>query len=724
MQKTVVRIMAVILVLLMALSLMPIRTFADGECTHPNLTQDGWTVVTAASCTATGLKMQHCDDCDTDVEETISALGHDFSVPNGAKNATCTENGYSEYITCSRCNDIDPNHPKTPVDALGHDYSVPNDAIDPTCTEAGHSAFYTCSRCDDIDPERPKTTIAALGHNFTAETVAASYLKKSATCTHADEFYKSCTRCGASSEGTDEEDTFFNGQMLSHMPVYHQSTAATCLTAGNIGYYKCSECEQLFSDKACTKTITEEQIVIAAKHPEGHDWDAQGKCKNCNAKAYMLTVSYSGPGAVKVNGETAASNTSLPFTPQDEITVTFVPENGAVLQSVYFDGEAINVQNNQHVFTANGNGDTISAVFEKESGGSETPVKTVGFPKVNRNSNEGAEAAAKALVQRIAQSENLNVSDIKYTVYDIYPAWSDGALLTTDEIKALQTGITFTLDAPSGTTAADYNYRSYHYNGSSYDWLADSRTVTTKNFSPFLIIAVPIASSMPLVPGGPGTPPPPPADSLKPLIISVNHVVDNGSTEYGSITLSTNGRAIEWVKSDSVPGPSTTGSGLTGTTLGGRTSGGNYYFRYAASPSAPPSEWVGAYLQEYFTVTAVHKYGKGTYYVADQPNYKDNANVYKVAKGDTVEFHFSPSSHYWLYYINVNGSYVGQNNVKTTYYTPPIKTKTEVEFGFSSSSSSPKTADYSMVWQWSIIAAGMLMGMTGITWYLFRKKEF
>ena len=242
MQKTVVRVMAIILVLLMALSLLPIRSLAEGTCTHPNLTEDGWMVVDVASCDATGLKKQHCDDCDEDVEKEIEKVNHSYG-DWGNNTATCTEAG-TEKRVCAVC---DNEEIRTTV-ALGHDFSKFVKSRDATCTEDGYSEYYTCSRCDTIDPDRSKTIYTATGHNFIAETVAASYLKESATCTHADEFYKSCTRCGASSEGTDEEGTFFNGQMLSHMPVYHQSVAATCLTAGNIGYYECSKCGQLFSD--------------------------------------------------------------------------------------------------------------------------------------------------------------------------------------------------------------------------------------------------------------------------------------------------------------------------------------------------------------------------------------------------------------------------------------------------------------------------------------------
>ena len=52
-------------------------------------------------------------------------------------------------------------------------------------------------------------------HDFTAEVEEAQYLKTAATCTDAAVYYKSCTGCGASSEGTEFEATFY-GEAKGH----------------------------------------------------------------------------------------------------------------------------------------------------------------------------------------------------------------------------------------------------------------------------------------------------------------------------------------------------------------------------------------------------------------------------------------------------------------------------------------------------------------------------
>ena len=53
-------------------------------------------------------------------------------------------------------------------------------------------------------------------HSFTAEKAEAQYLKSAATCTEKAVYYKSCTFCGLSSEGTADEATFVSGNALDH----------------------------------------------------------------------------------------------------------------------------------------------------------------------------------------------------------------------------------------------------------------------------------------------------------------------------------------------------------------------------------------------------------------------------------------------------------------------------------------------------------------------------
>lgn len=89
--------------------------------------------------------------------DIVPTLGH---VPGSVTNkldATCTQQGYTEYI-CSRCQ---AQFQAAYVDALGHDYSGPVVEAYHNCTEKGYSGA-SCTRCDAV---RQDTVLPALGHN-------------------------------------------------------------------------------------------------------------------------------------------------------------------------------------------------------------------------------------------------------------------------------------------------------------------------------------------------------------------------------------------------------------------------------------------------------------------------------------------------------------------------------------------------------------------------------
>ena len=150
---------------------------------------------------------------------------------------------------------------------------------------------------------------------------------------------------------------------------------------------------------------------------------------------------------------------------------------------------------------------------------------------------------------------------------------------------------------------------------------------------------------------------------------------------------------------------------------------GTYYVLYPATTTTLASLETEVVIGSWYTVTAKHLYGKGTYYT-DRPKLSGYDNVFVVPSGGNITFTFTPNSGYWLHEINKNGKYVGWENVKRV-YTTKITEKSLVSFGFSSSSSSPKTADPNQnVLTWSIAGLVSLIGMTTITWYLFRRKEY
>ena len=71
----------------------------------------------------------------------LPALKHDL-VHHDAKAPTCTEIGWEEYDTCSRCDYTT----KVEIPAPGHDYT--EKVVKPTCGKGGYT-LHTCKKCQD-----------------------------------------------------------------------------------------------------------------------------------------------------------------------------------------------------------------------------------------------------------------------------------------------------------------------------------------------------------------------------------------------------------------------------------------------------------------------------------------------------------------------------------------------------------------------------------------------
>lgn len=98
-------------------------------------------------------------------EERIPVLGHELE-HHVANDPTCTEIGWDEYDTCTRCDYTTYKE----IDALGHD-KVHHEAKAVTCTEIGWDEYDTCKRCEYTTYKE----IDALGHNYLLVRVDDEY---------------------------------------------------------------------------------------------------------------------------------------------------------------------------------------------------------------------------------------------------------------------------------------------------------------------------------------------------------------------------------------------------------------------------------------------------------------------------------------------------------------------------------------------------------------------
>lgn len=117
--------------------------------------QDDFTVDKEATCTETGVKSVHCNNCSATRYSTDIAKKEHMPVEDAAVAATCTEDGLTAGSHCSECGTVITA--QKIVNATGHKYT--SQTTDATCTAAGKTV-YTCSVCRNSYSE----TIPAKGH--------------------------------------------------------------------------------------------------------------------------------------------------------------------------------------------------------------------------------------------------------------------------------------------------------------------------------------------------------------------------------------------------------------------------------------------------------------------------------------------------------------------------------------------------------------------------------
>ena len=223
--------------------------------------------------------------------DAIEQVGHNPERVN-AKDATCTEPGYTGDLVCSVCNEV--LEAGTVIDPLGHSYGEPawtwtGDGTAATATfTCGNDESHTVVLDGDITSEITKeaacgvageetftATVTFAGKTYTGSKVLATAAldhdpevrnAKDATCT--EDGYTGdtvCKRCG---------ETLATGSAipaLGHDTEVKNARAATCTEAGYTGDTVC---------KRCGQTVATGSSIPAT----GHHYGSDGKCKDCGDK--------------------------------------------------------------------------------------------------------------------------------------------------------------------------------------------------------------------------------------------------------------------------------------------------------------------------------------------------------------------------------------------------------------------------------------------------------
>ena len=188
-----------------------LRNAKEATCTEPGYTGD-----------------TYCKDCGEKIGTgtAIPAKGH-TEVIDEAVAATCTTPGKTEGKHCSVCNEILVAQEVIP--AKGHSWDKGVITTSPTCSDAGVKT-YTCTVCSETKTE----VLDATGH--TPVDVA----EQPATCTEAGHTAGvKCSVCGATISGIEEIPA------TGHTEVIDEAVAATCTTPGKTEGKHCSVCNEV-----------------------------------------------------------------------------------------------------------------------------------------------------------------------------------------------------------------------------------------------------------------------------------------------------------------------------------------------------------------------------------------------------------------------------------------------------------------------------------------------
>ena len=221
------------------------------EKTEHSFNDEDSEVIKEPTCIETGILIVKCSVCNATEERPIEALGHDWSEEMTSEDSTYV------YKECTRC------HETEIIAWLGceHETTELQNAKEATCTEAGYTGDEICTKCGET--VKTGEEIPALGHT-SAEAVRENEV--AATCTEAGS-YDEVVYCSVCGEEISRETK--NVEAAGHTEEIVEGKAATCTEAGLTEGKKCS---------VCGETLVAQEEIPALGHTEVTDEAVEASC--------------------------------------------------------------------------------------------------------------------------------------------------------------------------------------------------------------------------------------------------------------------------------------------------------------------------------------------------------------------------------------------------------------------------------------------------------------
>ncbi|MBQ8291547.1 MAG: leucine-rich repeat protein [Clostridia bacterium] len=217
-------------------------------------------VIEEGNCLVGAVVAYPCETCGEYVSaQRVAAIGHDIRTHEGLA-ATCFEDGYEPYETCTRC----AYTTYQAIKATGHSYSDWTGT--PSCT-TGTVATKTCTVCGDTVTE----TLAPTGHSYSDWTETTK-----PKCETAGEESRKCSSCG----DTQTREVEATGHTFSE---WETGSKATCETTGE-EFRKCDICSALETKEiaAIGHSFTDWMVVLPATCTRGGE-EAR-HCEHCDTR--------------------------------------------------------------------------------------------------------------------------------------------------------------------------------------------------------------------------------------------------------------------------------------------------------------------------------------------------------------------------------------------------------------------------------------------------------